>query len=334
MTETTKKEKFNFKHLPSLLKDTGKAWNNDDPWRLSAVVAYYALLSLPGLLVIILNTVGAIWGQEIVEGRVTGMISGIVGIDAAETVQNMLKDTQDEEQSLISTIIGIATLIFGATGVFYHLQLSINAVWEIKTDPKAGFKKLLLDRVISFGFVLVIGFLLLVSFVITAGISILQKYIEQALPEVMVYLVYILNTVVSVGILTVLFALIFRFLPDAQVRWKTVWIGSIITALLFILGEYLLGLYFANASPGSAYGAAGSIIIILLWVSYACLILFFGAEFTWIYSKRYGIGIKPKGHAIHFKHREIIQEKGSDIEEQEEREDKVKEAREKKTGES
>ncbi len=318
-TVQAKKEKFKFAHLPSLLKETGIAWNRDDPWRLSAVVAYYALLSLPGLLVVVLNVVGAIWGQEIVEGRITGSIEEIIGAEAAETVSNILRDAQTDDKSLIAQIIGISMLIFGATGVFYHLQLSINVVWEIKTDPKAGIKKLLLDRAISFAFVLVIGFLLLVSFVVTAGIAILQEFIQQSLPEVMVYVVYVLNSVVSVGILTVLFALIFRFLPDAKVRWKTVWIGSIITSLLFILGEYLLGLYFSNANPGSAYGAAGSIVIILLWVSYACLILFFGAEFTWVYSKRYGHGIEPKGHALLVKQHETVVSKGSDVEEVAER---------------
>lgn len=314
---THEHEKFKLKHLPSLLKTTAIEWNKDDPWRLSAVVAYYALLSLPGLLVIIINSVGAIWGREIVTGELSNQISSAIGPEAAESIRNIISETQGGEKSLISTIIGIATLIFGATGVFFHLQISINKVWEIKTDPEAGIKKMLLDRAQSFAFILVIGFLLLVSFILTAGISILGDFLTRNFPEAFLYGAYALNFVLSVGVITLLFALMFRYLPDAEIRWRTVWIGSLITALLFTLGKFLLGLYFGTADPGSTYGAAGSLVLILLWVSYSCLILFFGAEFTWVYADRYGHGIRPSAHAIKYKERQVVQEKGADYEEDE-----------------
>ena len=304
-------KKFRIRHLPGLLKTTFKEWNNDDPWRLSAVVAYYALLSLPGLLVIIINSVGAIWGRELVTGQITGQIATAIGPEAAESIKNIIAETQEGDKSLISTIIGIATLIFGATGVFFHLQISLNKVWEIKTDPKAGFKKMLLDRAQSFAFILVIGFLLLVSFILTAGISILGDFITSSFPDYFLYGAYVLNFVLSVGVITLLFALMFRYLPDAIISWRTVWSGAIITALLFTLGKFLLGLYFGNADPGSTYGAAGSLVLVLLWVSYSCLILFFGAEFTWVYANRYGHGIQPSAHAIRYKERLIVQQKGS-----------------------
>ncbi len=320
-TTADEPEKFRFRHLPSLLKETGKEWNKDDPWRLSAVVAYYALLSLPGLLVIILNSVGAIWGEDIVQGRVTSQIADAVGQDAAKAIEEIVSETQDADKSWIATIISVATLIFGATGVFYHLQISINSIWDIKPDPKAGFKKLLIDRAMSFGYIMVIGFLLLVSFFITALLTFLSDYISRIMPEFMVYATMVLNALISLGIITVLFAMMFKFLPDARVKWRTVWIGSIITALLFVLGEFLLGLYFSKSNPGSAYGAAGSMIIILLWVSYACLILFYGAEFTWVYARRYTGGIKPRGHAMLVKEQEVIITRGSDLPENDEDDD-------------
>ncbi|GAL72767.1 ribonuclease BN [Jejuia pallidilutea] len=204
----------------------------------------------------------------------------------------MMLDTQNEEKNTIATILGIGTLIFGATGVFYHLQISLNQIWEITSNDKINYKKIVLDRARSFAFILVIGFLLLISFLVTAAISALNSYIKSTLPNVLVYIAFALDFIVSVGIITLLFALIFKYLPDAKINWKTVWIGALITSTLFVLGKSLLGFYFGTADPGSTYGAAGTIVLVLLWVSYSCLILFFGAEFTWIYAKRYGLGIK------------------------------------------
>ena len=291
------RSKFKLSDFPSLLVDTYKAWDADDPFRLSAVVAYYAVLSLPGLLVIIINLVGSVWGVEIVQGQLTNEISGALGGDAADAIQTMMIETQNNGKSTIATILGIGTLIFGATGVFYHLQLSLNQIWKIKASSNASIKKMFLDRARSFAFILAIGFLMLVSFLVTTVISVLNNYIRSILPDVIVYIAYVIDIVVSVGIITVLFALIFRYLPDAKIRWKTVWIGSLITSILFVFGKFLLGVYFGEANPGSTYGAAGTIVLVLLWVSYSCLILFFGAEFTWVYAKRYGLGIEPSAIA-------------------------------------
>ncbi|PQV49025.1 membrane protein [Jejuia pallidilutea] len=285
-------DKFKINHLPSLVLDTFKAWNADNPFRLSAVVAYYAVLSMPGLLVIIINLVGFFWGVEIVQGQLTDEISSVLGRDAAASIKSMMLDTQNKEKNTIATILGIGTLIFGATGVFYHLQISLNQIWEITSNDKINYKKIVLDRARSFAFILVIGFLLLISFLVTAAISALNSYIKSTLPDVLVYIAFALDFIVSVGIITLLFALIFKYLPDAKINWKTVWIGALITSTLFVLGKSLLGFYFGTADPGSTYGAAGTIVLVLLWVSYSCLILFFGAEFTWIYAKRYGLGIK------------------------------------------
>tara|TARA_R110002049_G_scaffold223308_4_gene394937 strand:- start:247 stop:1221 length:975 start_codon:yes stop_codon:yes gene_type:complete len=289
---------FKIIDLPSLIIDTFKAWNADNPFRLSAVIAYYAVLSLPGLLVIIINLVGSVWGVEIVQGQLTDEISNALGRDAADSIQSMILDTQNENKSTIATVLGIGTLIFGATGVFYHLQLSLNKIWQITPNNKMSYLKMVLDRARSFAFILVIGFLLLISFLVTTAISTLNNYIRSILPDFIVYIAFVLDFLVSVGIITILFALIFKYLPDAKIKWKTVWIGALITSILFVFGKFLLGLYFGKANPGSTYGAAGAIVLVLLWVSYSCLILFFGAKFTWIYSERYGLGIKPDSKFI------------------------------------
>lgn len=317
MEKPANSNQFTIRDLPSLLKETFKAWNDDDPWRLSAVVAYYAILSLPALLIIIINTVGAVWGEDIVQGKLTDEISSALGNDAAESIQSIIANTRGGNQSTISTIIGIATLLFGATGIFYHLQLSLNQIWDIKVRPKSNIKKLIFDRARSFGFVLVIGFLLLVSFILTTAISALNNYISSIWADALVYLSFVTDIILSVGIISVLFALMFKYLPDAQIRWKTVWKGAVITACLFVLGKFLLGLYFGKADPGSTYGAAGSVILILLWVSYSCLILFFGAEFTFVYAKRYGIGIKPNSNAVRVEQKEIMLDESEEQEEQE-----------------
>ena len=294
MEQLQTSHQFSIKELPSLIKETYTSWMADDPFRLSAIVAYYTVLALPALLVIIINVIGAIWGVEIVQGQLTDEISAALGKDAASAIENIIIETQNSESNFLSTVIGIGTLLFGATGVFYQLKISLNEIWKIKTNPNAKIWKIITDRALSFAFILVIGFLLLVSFIVTAAISALNSYIRDALPDVLLYIAYILDFVLSVGIISVLFALMFKYLPDAKIKWRTVWIGAILTSILFVVGKLLLGIYFGQADPGSTYGAAGSIILILLWVSYSSLILFFGAEFTYVYAKRYGKGIEPK----------------------------------------
>lgn len=296
--EQSEKQKFKLKHLPRLLKETFKEWNADDPWRLSAIVAYYAVLSLPGLLVVVINTVGAIWGNEIVQGKLTDEIAQALGSGAADSIKDIIESTRGGNKSVISTIIGVATIIFGATGVFYHLQLSLNTIWGIKQEASSGIKKLVVDRLLGFGFVMVVGFLLLISFILSTGISLLNNYLQHFLPKFSIYTGIAFSELLSLGVITVLFALLFKFLPDAKIKWKSIWVGAFLTAVLFTLGKFLLGLYFGKADPSSTYGAAGSIVLILLWVSYSCLILFFGAEFTWVFAKSYGYTITPNKHAV------------------------------------
>ncbi|MEQ8217018.1 MAG: YihY/virulence factor BrkB family protein [Arenibacter sp.] len=291
-------KQFSIKALPGLIVDTYKSWLSNDPFRSSAVVAYYAILSLPALLVIIVNVVGAVWGAEIVQGKLTEEFSMALGSDAATSIKTMIEETQSAEKSTLSSIIGIGILLFAATGVVYHLKISLNAIWRIKPDPQAKIKKVIIDRVLSFAFILAIGFLLLISFIVTAAISVLNDFIREVLPDVLLYAAYTIDFLISIAIISVLFGLMFKYLPDAKVKWPTVKIGAILTSLLFVLGKSALGYYFGLAEPGSTYGAAGTIVLILLWVSYSCLILFFGAEFTYNYAEKFGYGIKPNSRAV------------------------------------
>ncbi len=291
------RERFRLRDLPSLIKETAVSWSRDDPWRLSAVVAYYAILSLPGLLMIVITMLSSIWGGDLVEGRIYNEIKETMGESAANSTKSIIENSQSNGSSLFATIIGIGALIFGATGVFFHLQISLNRIWGVVSEPKSQIKRYLLDRSKSFGFVIIIGFLLLTSFIISALLNALHEYIVQWLPDISYYLLSGSELIISLGVITLLFALVFKYLPDVIISWKSVWIGAIITSLLFTAGKEILSYYFSEASPGSVYGAAGSVVIILLWVSYSCFILFFGAEFTWVYTNRYGHKFRAKSHA-------------------------------------
>tara|TARA_R110002020_G_scaffold470497_3_gene696469 strand:+ start:1450 stop:2472 length:1023 start_codon:yes stop_codon:yes gene_type:complete len=298
--------RFKITHIPSLMLESFKQWNNADPWRLSAVIAYYAVLSLPALLVIVINTVGAIWGVDLVTGRLNNELSSAMGPETAEFLTNMVAETQNSGKSTIASIIGIGVLIFGASGVFFHLKISINSIWGLKQDDNLKWYHTLLDRAVSFGFVLVLGFLLFISFVLTALLSIFSDFINSILPEFVVVFAFLVDFIISFGVIASLFALIFKYLPDAKIQWKSVWVGAFLTSFLFSISKYLLGVYFGAAEPGSTYGAAGSIILVLLWVSYSCLIFFYGAEFTKVFSIRYGYGIIPKKHYSRVKKKEVV----------------------------
>jgi len=298
--------RFKITHIPSLMVESFKQWNKADPWRLSAVIAYYAVLSLPALLVIVINTVGAIWGVDIVTGRLQNELSSAMGPETADFLTSMVAETQTSGKSTIASILGVGVLIFGASGVFFHLKISINSIWGLKQTDDVKWYYMLLDRAVSFGFVLVLGFLLFISFALTALLSFFSDFIKSILPEFVVFFAFVVDFAISFGVIAVLFALIFKYLPDAKIQWKSVWVGAFLTSILFSVSKFLLGIYFTAAEPGSTYGAAGSIILVLLWVSYSCLIFFYGAEFTKVFSIRYGFGILPKKNYSRVKKREVV----------------------------
>ena len=281
-----------------LVKQTFNQWNEREPFNNSIIISYYTIFSLPGLLVIVINVAGYFYDKKEVTKQITGQIQAMVGGDTANDVQSIIDKASEGKETVISSILGIATLLFGATGVFYQLQQILNKMWEVKPKPKQKILKLIRDRVFSFGLILAVGFLLLVSLVLSAGLSALSDWVLGYISDSLKLLFVVLDFVVSFTVVTVLFASIYKFLPDAKISWKDVWVGAIMTSVLFVIAKFGLGLYFGTSDPGSTYGAAGSIILIMLWVSYAGLILLFGAEFTHVYADEYGKKVQPTDTAV------------------------------------
>lgn len=285
-----------------LLKEALKKWYDRDPFREGAIIAYYAIFSLPGLLVLVITLAGYFFGDEAVSGKLNEQISGAIGTDSAEMVQTMVKSSMQSKDSVWATILGIGTIIFGATGVFAQLQKSINNIWEVEPDTeKSGIKIFLKSRLFSFGLIVTLAFLLLISLVLSSMLSALSDWIASSWSESLLVVFVVFDFVLSLGIVTVLFAMMFRILPDAKIKWRSVWIGAFITAVLFAIGKYALGLYFGNADPESGYGAAGTIILILLWASYSSMIVFYGAEFTKVYSDEHYGSAPASDHAVKVK---------------------------------
>ncbi|MBC7383375.1 MAG: YihY/virulence factor BrkB family protein [Bacteroidia bacterium] len=287
----------NFKALSkdiwTITKKTAAAWFEADPFRQSAIIAYYAIFSIPALLVIIISCAGFAFGQEAVRGEITSQISNVMGHDTALQVEEMIIKASAQKGSIWATIISIITLILGATGVFTQLQVSLNQIWEVKVVAKKVWLKSVKDRLFSFGLIISIAFLLLISLLVTAAVAAFSGWIKAYLPEFILVVFYLINFIISFGVISVLFALMFKILPDAIIKWGDVWIGSFVTGFFFVVGKFALEIYFGKAEPASTYGAAGSIILIMLWVSYSCMIVFFGAEFTKQYAVHFGHEIVP-----------------------------------------
>ncbi|MBD1920908.1 YihY/virulence factor BrkB family protein [Microcoleus sp. FACHB-831] len=280
-----------------LLKETFKEWQEDKASRLAAALAYYTTFSLAPLLIIAIAIASLVFGQEAAQGTIDDQLRGLIGSEGATAIQDMIKNSQKPAEGTIATIISFVLLFFGASGVFAELQDSLNTIWEVAPKPDAGVKNILRSRFLSFTMVLVIGFLLLVSLVLSAGLAALGNYFGNLVPNLAI-LWQTLNFLISFGVITVLFAMIYRILPDAKIAWGDVWIGAAITSLLFSIGKWLIGLYLGNSSVGSTYGAAGSFVVLLLWVNYSAQILFFGAEFTQVYANKFGSQIVPDKNAV------------------------------------
>lgn len=286
-------------NLPTLFKLSFQDWKEDKASRLSASLAYYTIFSLAPMLLIILAVTSIFWSREAVQDQVFNQVEGLVGAEGRTFISDLLTSASSPARGILGTIIGVITLLWGALGVFNELHNALNTIWEVEEeeDTKSGFieglKKLLFGRLLSFGMILGIGFLLLVSLVISAGLSAMQETIGNAVPLSEI-LLQILNLIISIAVITVLFALIFKFLPDAEIAWRDVWLGAFVTALLFSLGKFLIGLYIGNSTVGSSFGAAGSLVLLLLWIYYSAQILLFGAEFTQVYANQFGSKIVPE----------------------------------------
>lgn len=269
----------NIKIFLKLLKKSYINWEKNGAYARSATIAYYALFSLPSLLIIVVSIAGYFFGREAVQGRLTGEISEFIGADTANAVESMIENAALSQDSTLALIFGLAMLIFGATGVFFQLKIAMNNIWNVAAK-KTNFLRLVLDRVISLGMVFVLGLLLLIAMVISTLLKVLEGKVEDFFPNITELMVRFANYTLSFFIITTLFAAIFKLLPDIKIRIRTTYVGAALTTILFLIGESIISFYFGQSSPGSVYGGASSVVLILLWVYFTCLILFFGAEFT------------------------------------------------------
>lgn len=295
------KNKNIFSKSWNLLKDTFLEFNDDNAIKLSAALSYYTIFALPPLLIIIITICGFFFGEEAVTGQLYGQINELVGNEAAIQVQEAIKNVQLSDSNLFVTVFGIIMLLIGASGVFAEIQSSINYIWGLRAKPNKGFKKFIQNRLMSFSMIASVGFLMLVSLMVNATLDVLNTRLKFYFPESTVYLFYILNLAIVLGSITLLFAIIFRTLPDGIIKWKDAFIGASCTSVLFMIGKFAIGFYLGNSTIASVYGAAGSVVIILVWVYYSAIILYFGAEFTKVYAKSYGGKIKPNEYSVEIK---------------------------------
>ena len=286
-----------FPEVWATIKETISDWIDDGAARLAAALAYYSLLSLAPLLVISIAIAGFVFGHDAARGRVAGELGAVVGAQAAESIQSVVANARSPVSGVLSTIVGVVTLFIGASGVFGELQSSLNSIWEVKRKPGRGIWGEIKDRFLSFTMVLGVAFLLLVSLVLNSILSAIGTKFSEVLPGGEL-LWQGLNFAFSLSVITGLFALIFKYVPDAAIRWRDVWLGAAVTAGLFTIGKFLLALYLGKAAIGSSYGAAGSLIALVVWVYYAAQILLLGAEFTQVQARRSGREIRPARGAL------------------------------------
>lgn len=267
--------------------------------KFSASLAYYTVFSLAPLLVLTISLAALFFGQEAAEGRVFDEINGLVGDKAAAQIQTMIENVRIDGGGALALTIGIGTLLIGATTVFNDMQHSLNRIWEIKAKPKRGWVKLIKDRLLSSSLILSLGFLLIVSLIINGLLMVFTDYLNRLLSDLAVYLTFLIDLAINFLVISTLFGVIFKFLPDVQIRWKDVRSGAIFTAALFMVGRFVIGFYIQTTGTASAYGAAGSVIVLLLWVYYSAAILYVGAAFTRAYAEFKGSRIIPAEFAVH-----------------------------------
>lgn len=299
------KKKITLRGLAGVWKNSFIAMGEDKITKLSGSLAYYTVFSMAPLLVMIISLCGIFLGREAVEGKIVSQLSGFVGVDTAMQLQQIIKNASLAGKSTTAAIIGGITLIIGATTVFAEIQDSINTIWGLKPKPKRGWLKMIQNRLLSFSVIISLGFLLLVSLGVTAIIDGFSERLRSHFPDVTVVVFYILNILITLVVITLIFAVIFKVLPDAKIKWKDVMAGAIATSLLFMLGKFGISFYISKSNVGSTYGTAGSLVVLLLWVYYSSIILYLGAEFTKAFAIKYGSAIHPNDYAVTTKTVEI-----------------------------
>jgi membrane protein len=284
--------------LIEIFKCAFDGFSDDKVMKLSGSLAYYTVFSMAPLLIVIISLCGLFLGREAVEGKIYSQLAGFVGSDTAAQLQDMIKNASLAGKSKMAAIIGAVTLLVGATSIFAEIQDSINSIWGLKPKPKRGWLKILQNRVLSFSVVIGLGFLLLVSLSVSSVIDGFSTRLTAHFPGVAIVVFYIFNILITFSVTSLIFGVIFKVLPDGDIKWKDVLAGAMATALLFMLGKFGISFYISKSQVGSTYGAAGSLVILLLWIYYSSLILYFGAELTKAYAVKYGSPIHPNQYAV------------------------------------
>lgn len=298
--------KLRAKDIWKSLKQSGSDIGTYNITKLSAALAYYTVFALAPMLIVLISIISFFYGKEAAQGQIYGQIKSFVGSDAAASIQEIIGNAALSPSFTFASVVGIIALLFSATGVFAEIQTSINLLWNLKVKPKkAGILKMLKIRLISFSLIISLGFIALVSLLINYAVDALSERLSRFLPNDTLYIGYIVNVIITLLAISVLFAIIFKFLPDAKIEWRDVSVGAVTTAILFMLGKFAIGLYLNKSKPGTAFGAAGSMIIILLWVYYSAIILYFGASFTRNYAQSIGRHIYPNDYAVFIEQVEV-----------------------------
>jgi membrane protein len=271
---------------------------NDHGLKLSAALSYYTIFALGPVLVIVISLAGLFFGKEAIQGKIYYQINGLVGNEAALQIQDIIQNIEKSQLGTQGAVIGVILLVIGATGVFTEIQDSINYVWSIRAKPKKGWLKLLINRAISFSLIIGFGFIMMVSLVIHAFVDLLFERLTRFFSDATVYMFVIINYVMLFVIITFLFTIIFKVLPDAKIKWKDTLMGSSFTSVLFLVGKFVIGFYLGNSNIGVTFGTAAALVVILVWIYYTSIILYFGAEFTKVYTLNFGDGIKPDDTAV------------------------------------
>ncbi|MFD0795281.1 YihY/virulence factor BrkB family protein [Mucilaginibacter litoreus] len=295
------------KQFGKVIMATFSGFSNDNGLKFSASLAYYTVFSIAPLLILIISLAGLFLGPDAATNRLYPQIEHYVGSKAALQIQDMLKGLQFSGKTGLAVVISVVTLLVGASSIFLEIQDSLNIIWRVKAKPKKGWVKMLQNRFLSFSLIISLGFLLLASLVVNLLMSALQERITRFLPEVTELLIKGINLFISFVVISVLFGIIFKFLPDVKIKWKDVRSGAMFTAVLFMLGQYIISLYITYTAQGSTYGAAGSLIVILVWIYYTSAILYIGAEFTQVYAEAIGSHIEPAEYAVHIQQTEVEQ---------------------------
>ena len=291
-------EKKTLKGAWEVLKKSASGFSDDKVPKMSASLAYCTIFSFAPLLIVIIYVCSIFFGREAVEGSIFSQIQNLVGKDTAAQVQQIIKNAAISGTGHTAIIIGVITLIIGATSIFAEIQDSINTIWSLKAKPNMGFKNIIKNRLLSFGVIGSLGFLLLVSLGVSALVEGIGTQLNHLLPSFSIIILYLLNVLIAFGITTLLFAVIFKVLPDAKIRWNDVWIGSLVTALLFMIGKFGIALYISKSKIITSYGTAGALVIMMIWIYYTAIILYFGAEFSKSWAIKFRNGIEPSSYAV------------------------------------